>query len=135
VGAWGTGAFDNDAAADFAGELDEADLDTRADLVRHALKRAVDESKYLEEDDGSTAVAAAALVAAQCTDGDPVDPVYGPKQPLPDLPDELLPVAVNALDRVLDDESELVETWAENEDDQLWKEMVLQLRRVLAADV
>ena len=38
VGAWDSGPFDNDDAADFAGQLDEADPNQRIVLIREALQ-------------------------------------------------------------------------------------------------
>ena len=132
MGAWGTGPFDNDEAADFAGGLDDLSEDKRADAVREALTRAVEEADYLDGDDAAVAVAAAALVAAQCPGGDEVDSVYGPKESLPQLPDDLRSLAAVALDRVLADDSELKELWEEAESVEQWHEEIARLHQVLA---
>lgn len=50
------------------------------------------------------AVAAAALVAAQCPEDEPVDPVRGQEEPLPDLT-SLRDLALQALDRVMTEPS------------------------------
>jgi hypothetical protein len=107
MGAWGTGPFENDDAADWAYELEEA-----ADLspVRQALSATLDTDGYLEVPEGACAVAAAAVVAATF-DGD----VRGfPEQVVEwivDHPDaagrEDARLAVDALERVTSEESEL----------------------------
>src|SRR3979490_726956 len=115
MGAWGTGPFDNDEAADFAGGLDDLGGAARADAVREALTRAAEQAEFLDADDAAVAVAAAALVAAQCPGGDEVDSVHGPRESLPQLPDDVRSLAAVALDRVLADDSELKELWEEAE--------------------
>jgi hypothetical protein len=131
MGAWGTGPFDNDEAADFAGGLDDLSEDKRADAVWEALTRAVEEADYLDGDDAAVAVAAAALVAAQCPGGDEVDSVYGPKESLPQLPDDLRSLAAVALDRVLADDSELKDLWEEAGNAEQWHEDIARLHQAL----
>jgi hypothetical protein len=133
MGAWGTGPFDNDDAVDFAASLDDLEPEHRADAIREALADAAAETDYLERDTGGAAIAAAALVAAQSPDGDPVDPVHGPQQTVPQLPADLRPVAVQALTRALADNSELFELWTDAPDGETWFTMVAQLAEVLAA--
>lgn len=81
MGTWDNGPFDNDTAADFAGDLDDAEPGEREALVRGVLTRTVDATGWLAE--GEEAVAAAALIAAQCPGGDPLDTPYGPEEPMP----------------------------------------------------
>ena len=64
MGTWGIGPFDNDTAADFAGDLDDALPGEPEALVRGVLTRTVKATGYLDE--AQEAVAAAALIAAQC---------------------------------------------------------------------
>ena len=68
MGAWGSGPFDNDDAADLLSELAGMGPAGRAQRVQTALTLP---DGYLQVDDGSMAVAAAALVAA--SNGMPVD--------------------------------------------------------------
>ncbi|MFH8223446.1 DUF4259 domain-containing protein [Streptomyces sp. NPDC018057] len=131
MGTWDIGPFDNDTAADWSGALDDASsADARRDLVLAALTRAADTTGYLDSDLGEEAVAAAALVAAQCPGGEPVDSAYGPREPVPDLTGLRAP-ALRALDRVLTEPSELLELWAES-DSASWKAAVDRLRAALA---
>ncbi|MGW7088448.1 DUF4259 domain-containing protein [Streptomyces sp. NPDC054871] len=131
MGTWDFGPFDNDTAADFCGDLDDAPAEDRLGLVHAALDDAVGDGGALDADVAETAVAAAALVAAQCPGGEPVDPVYGPEQPIPDLL-SLREPARQALGRVVSDGSELLELWDES-DGQPWRRSVEALRRVLRA--
>ena len=116
MGTWGLGPFDNDTAADWAGDLDGAAPSDRPTLIRDTLSAAADAKDYLDGDDATTAVAAAAVVAATLPDGPALDHNYGPDadtvaalQLDPDLP----ALATRALLRVLDEESEWRELWEE----------------------
>ncbi|WP_331744312.1 DUF4259 domain-containing protein (plasmid) [Streptomyces sp. NBC_01136] len=129
MGTWDVGPFDNDTAADFCGDLDEAAAGEREGIVRGALTRVIDTADYLEASESDVGVVAAALVAAQCPGGEPADPVYGPKEPLPDLTG-LRDLALRALDRVLTEPSELMELWAES-DGGPWRANIRQLQNVL----
>ncbi|GAA2610821.1 DUF4259 domain-containing protein [Actinomadura fulvescens] len=132
MGTWGAEPFDNDAAADFAGDLDEADEAARGSLVREALEAALTEEGPLHGRTGDVAVAAAAIVAAQCPRGEPVDPVYGPEEPVPPLPVHLRRLAVLALDRVTGPDSDLPGLWGEGDTATEWHTRVRHLRSVLA---
>jgi len=61
MGAWGEGAFDNDDAADWSWEFENADLTAGLQLITDALSAAAqaDDAAYLDERDGALAVAAA----------------------------------------------------------------------------
>ncbi|WP_030549253.1 DUF4259 domain-containing protein [Streptomyces albus] len=129
MGTWDVGPFGNDTAADFSGTLDEAAVEKRAGVVHAALTRVIDTADYLEAPESEEAVAAAALIAAQCPEGEPADPVYGPKEPLPDLTD-LRDLALQALDRVMTAPSELMDLWDES-DGGPWRTNIRNLRNVL----
>ncbi|MER6235308.1 DUF4259 domain-containing protein [Streptomyces clavifer] len=134
MGTWGMGHFDSDAAADFAGSLDDAPSDKRESVIREALTFVVGTGpeEYLDADGAVLAVASAALLAAQRQGGTPVGTAYGPDEPLPRFAPDLGPLAVLALDRVVADESELRELWADVGQDAQWRAGVLALREVLA---
>ena len=131
MGAWGTGAFDNDDAADWAYELEES-----ADLTpaRQALAATMDSDGYLELPEGACAVAAASVVAATF-DGH-----------LKGLPEEVAEwvdahpgtasrgdarLAVDALERVMSEESELRGLWDEAPEGPSWAEEIEKLRQRL----
>jgi hypothetical protein len=131
VGAWGPGHFDNDGALDFVDDLLDAPAENRVDLVERLLARVVDGEHHPAIDDGSHVVVAAALIAAQCPGGEPVSDARWPLEPLPAFPADLRSLAVEALDRVLSDGSELAELWSEAAGAEDWRRAVLRLRRVL----
>ncbi|MEU2503614.1 DUF4259 domain-containing protein [Streptomyces sp. NPDC007863] len=131
MGTWDIGPFDNDTAADFSYRVDEAEAGRRADVLRAAFREVTGTGDdYLDADLSVEAVAAAALVAAQCPGGEPVTS-YGPKEPLGVLPVELRAEAVAALDRVVAEPSELLELWEESDGEE-WKAGIRKLRAVLA---
>ncbi|MFI0409903.1 DUF4259 domain-containing protein [Actinomadura sp. 3N508] len=135
MGTWDVTPFGNDTAADFAGDLDDLALDERPAAIRAALEAVLHETDYLDRSDGDIAVAAAALVAAQCPGGPPAHPIYGPDQPVPDLPDDLRPLALAALDRVAGPNSESQELWAESGDSlKEWHAELDKLRKALQAE-
>ena len=131
MGAWGTGPFDNTDATDFAATLDDLDPEDKPEAIREALTEAAEATDYLERDAAAAAIAAAAVVAAQQPDGDPTDEVYGPKQPIPDLPEDFRRLALKALTRVLADDSELNELWSDNPDGETWYNTIAQLTEAL----
>ena len=120
MGTWDTGPFDNDNAADWCGELHDANSAVRPDLVREALARAADEEDYLECHAAEEAIAAAALAASQRTGGPSMNSAYAPEFLRSggslDLPDDIAPLAVRALDRILGEDSEWRKLWDESPD-------------------
>ncbi|TDD64226.1 DUF4259 domain-containing protein [Actinomadura darangshiensis] len=133
MGTWDVGPFDNDHAADFTGDLDDTPAPERPALIRQALEAAMREES-LDGHVGDIAVAAAAIVASQCPDGEPCDPVYGPEKPLSPLPADLRPLAVQALDRVTGPGSELADLWADAGSLAEWRAGVDRLRAVLSSE-
>ncbi|WP_329293340.1 DUF4259 domain-containing protein [Streptomyces sp. NBC_01455] len=131
MGTWDIGPFDNDTAADFAGDLDEAALEEREAMIRGVLMRAAAPADFLGIYDCERAVAAAALVVAQHPDGDPACSNYGPSEPLPELPAGLRMLAVDALDQVVSNRSELAEQWAEAANWSKWRQDITRLRDAL----
>ncbi|WP_285571842.1 MULTISPECIES: DUF4259 domain-containing protein [unclassified Streptomyces] len=135
MGTWDIGPFDNDTAADFSSALDDAASEARESMIRSAIKRAADSADHLDASDGEQAVAAAALVVAQHPDGEPTCSDYGPSKPLPELPADLRPLAVDALDQAVSDLSELAELWAQAPDGSKWRQHIARLRDVLAPPI
>ncbi|WP_225634597.1 DUF4259 domain-containing protein [Streptomyces solaniscabiei] len=135
MGTWDIGPFDNDTAADFAGDLDEAALEEREAMIRGVLKRAAGPADFLGIYDGERAVGAAALVVAQHPDGDRACSNYGPSEPLPELPADLRMLAVDALDQVVSNRSELAELWAEAANWSKWRQDITRLRNVLGPPI
>ncbi|PPS67053.1 MULTISPECIES: DUF4259 domain-containing protein [Streptomyces] len=88
----------------------------------------------LESPKGAEAVAAAALIAAQCPGGEPTSTSYGPDKALPNFAESLRPLAVGALDRVLGEASELAELWHETSPGSAWRHSISRIRAVLAPE-
>jgi hypothetical protein len=111
VGAWGTGSFENDDAADWVAKLNTI---TPEELTR-ILVRAADDPEYLEGPGASAAVAAAEVVAAlrgSGTDGTQAKiRDWVGKHPQA-FTAELQAVAIRAVDRVRRN-SELKDLWME----------------------
>ncbi|NGO87284.1 DUF4259 domain-containing protein [Streptomyces sp. 196(2019)] len=133
MGAWDIGHFDNDTAADFGGRVDDAEPEKKADILRAVLTAAADTAPDEYLDEGEEAVAAAALVAAQCPGGEPITTAYGPKDPVPPLPADLRPLAVRALDRLTGADAEPLVLWAEAGAEKEWLAGIAALRAVLVA--
>jgi hypothetical protein len=134
MGAWGPGAFQNDQALDWLGEVESEDDSTLVDDALGTVVGAAD-GDYLDADDCSVAIAAAELVAAMGG------------QPSPRLPDgikdwcdeqeepdpEMVSDALAALTRIRE-ASELVELWTEGgELNQRWVSGLEDLARRLGA--
>lgn len=111
MGAWGTGSFENDDAADWVGKLGTI---TPEDLTK-VLVQAADDSAYLEAPAASAAVAAGEVVAA--LNGPPAEGApsaiadWAKKYPNALTP-ELKALAMRTLDRVRKN-SELKDLWME----------------------
>ena len=131
MGAWGVGTFENDEASDWVYRLEDTGDFT---LVRDTLVAAAEPSGYLESATGSSALAAAEVVAAMAG------------RPAPDLPEEvrawvadhrtaltpdLRTLAIRALDQVAAD-SELKELWAESDESEAWADRLQELRGRIA---
>ncbi len=115
MSAWGPGAFENDAAGDFAEAVWEGGgLAVVEDAFDHVLE-AGDED--LESTSAEEAVAAAAIVA-RLKDGLPlagkIESWIAQEQPT--ISGELLAKARNALQRVMTAPSELLELWQDTDE-------------------
>ena len=129
MGTWDTGPFDNDTAADFANTLDDAKFEEREALIRGVLTRTVNATGWLAE--AEEAVAAAALIGAQCPGGESVDTPYGPETPMPRFPADLRTLAAEALTRIVSDETGLASNWVDPGDWKRWSATLNRLRGVL----
>jgi hypothetical protein len=116
VGAWDSGPFDNDDAADFATELDDADPNQRILMLRDALQAAADTDDTIDEDVYLRALAAAAVAAASRVDA-VGDSGYAPKFLATDetfaVPEDVIELALLALDRLAEGNDEYAEFYGE----------------------
>jgi len=131
MGAWDVGTFDNDTAADWAYELHGAE---DLALVESAIEAVlITGSDYLDADEACEALAACEVIArlrGQWGERSPhteaVD-VWVEAHPV-SPPDELLSRAVDAIDRILAEASELRELWDESDERDQWHAAVAELR-------
>lgn len=130
MGAWDTGPFDNDDAADLLIELADMDAADRARRVQTALTLP---EGYVEVDAGSLAIAAAALVAA--CNGMPLDEPAEARDLIRSgtIPseDRIRAHALTALSRVSTGDSEWYQLWAESESLAEVEGMLANIRRCL----
>jgi hypothetical protein len=118
---WDNGPFENEAAADFAGELDDSDPSERLLLLREALQAAVDAEDEVPLDVALRGLAAAAIVAATRPGGPPIESDYAPefltsaREVPPQPPDDVVALANDALDRVSSPESAWRAYWDERD--------------------
>ena len=124
MGTWGIGVFENDAASDFMYEFIKSDP---VDYMRYAFKQS--EADYLDYDGGieiliSAAVLDMAHIGTEYPDFD--WDVYGPLvEKLKVIAvDALVPSAIEAVDRVLRDRSEICELWEESDSFENWYQVI-----------
>lgn len=129
MGTWGTGPFENDAAADVADALDRAEPEDRERIIRGALARGLTTSRFVEAEE---AIGAAAAVAATHPNGKAVDTSgYGPTKRLSGCPPDLSSMAMRVLNRIIDDEPDWDTTWVDSADATRWITSLRRLRQVL----
>ena len=131
MGAWGVEAFDNDAANDWAYDLeDAADLNMVAAAIAEVEATAGD---YLEQDTACRALAACEVIARM--QGRPgytnaytekVDRWVAAHPTTPST--ELVARAAACIDRIGGADSELAELWSDSSDAQSWREALSGLR-------
>jgi hypothetical protein len=116
MGTWDVGPFNNDTAADWCGDLHDAAEDQRLPLVRATLTAVVDnDDKFLADRRADQAIAAAAVVASQLPNGEPIVTPFAPNFLLDggtlDIPGDIPTLALRALDRIVGDDSEWRDLW------------------------
>ncbi len=133
MGCWAIDSFGNDDAADWLGELTQAqDLSP----ARQAVLALLAEEGYLDAPLSTEALAAIEAVAAAL--GRPTIAAQGQPslmtwiasvKPVPDA--SLVSDAARAIERILGPDSELRELWEETDDFGEWQDNVGQLRSAL----
>ena len=134
MGAWGTGIFDNDTAADFGHTIaDGGGIRAIEDALDTVLASG---GEYLEASAAEEALAAADAIARMKGNGsgpsaysEALDAWIQTNRP--SASDALLTKARSAVERVLSEPSELVEVWQESDEFPAWKSSVETLLRQL----
>jgi Domain of unknown function (DUF4259) len=140
MGAWGEGAFDNDTAADWSWEFENADLAAGLRLITDALSaiaQADDAATYLDAEDGTRAVAAAELVVSINSQPIAESPYnetarHWIARVHPGSDPSLTDLARRAVSRVTTDNSELAQLWDETGSSS-WRSAMSELRDKLEA--
>ena len=120
MGTWDVGPFDNDTAADWCGDLNEAAPGKRPALIREALTQVADHGdEYLDSDLAVEAVAAAAIVASRLPGGTAIATPYAPDFLLEggtvEVAGDIPAIALRALDRIVAPESEWRDLWEDSD--------------------
>lgn len=133
---WGCGPFDNDTAADFAGDLDDAPESERIGMIYDALAAVGSRDSYVDAGRAEPALAAAALVARNLPGGEELQSRnYGPANRIPPIPENLIPLAVEVVDCLLNGENDVkVDLRVSGKADE-WFAVTRRLRAVLAGDL
>lgn len=130
------GPFDSGIASDFLSDLYTAEPQERLDLVEAALNTGADPSDgFLDSHEAVPAIAAAAIVQRmrEHAAGRPLPDflTFLGSDGLPPLREDIVSLAIRALDRALARDSELNEQWAATSRHQAWRTAVLALRAAL----
>ncbi|WP_078880565.1 DUF4259 domain-containing protein [Kitasatospora purpeofusca] len=133
MGKWGYGPFDNDGAADFAGDLDATPLPRRIYAIRAALASvAGDGSPHIDGGKAELAIAAAALTVRGVEGGDEFQSAtWGPRGEIPQIPKELTLLALKAISRLLSTSNDLQDDWSVEEEGAEWLAMLRRLQALL----
>ena len=128
MSAWDTGIFDNDAACDWAAELEEAENFFQMEEVFDQVLEAGDE--MLEADLACEALAAAEIVARSLGNWGKRDEYTAAADEWvenADLTPEppMVEKALEVMNRIIDGECELHDSW---EDDEAWGEWIANAR-------
>lgn len=119
MGAWGTGPFDNDVAADWVLEVEDADDPREAVIEAFTATLA---PGGLDDGSADMAYAAAAWLVTQHGGSDD----GAPSVPAPRLDPMLSDLATRSLQHMITDDSEWLELWGDSE-----AEVVEQVTNVL----
>lgn len=131
MGAWGAGTFENDTACDWVYKLEECD---DLSVITEALATVLEcDEDYLDADVASCALAACEVIAR--LRGQPgvrdayteaADQWVAAHQSL--RTDAVVKTALQAIDRIVDEDSELLDLWKESDSVGEWKVAVDELR-------
>lgn len=135
MGAWGSGTFDNDSAADFAHEFEDLDRDEGIALITDAIASVFDEEEYLDSDIAVDALVACEALARLGGQGGEQSPysetldTWVAQHPGPPTREQV-EQGLAAIDRILGEQSELPELW---EGAPEWIAAMADLRKRVAA--
>jgi len=132
MGAWNSDPFGNDTAGDWKYDLEQSD---DLSFIEETLQTVIDvKDGYLEAPEAEAAIAAADTLARlkgkfymKDAYTESVDQwVEAHKIP---PPKELIDLAIQAIDRILSEPSELLELWQDSEDFETWTMHIKSLKQ------
>jgi len=134
MGAWDTDPFGNDTAVDWASSLEESE---GLELIEETLAKIEDaDDDYIEAPDAEEAIAAADTLArlkgkfyVKNSYTEAVDDWVDEQQLT--VPEDLVDLAIHAIDRIQSEPSELLEQWEETDDFKAWKKHLSDLKKRL----
>ncbi len=135
MGTWGTGSFDNDTACDWAFSLAESN---DFSLIEKAVEKILNAgSAYIETHDAEEALAAAEVVAhllgfSTEPGGCPENVEAWVKKNQNQASPQLAKKAAAAIERLMNEPSEILELWQESEDFATWENGVTHLKMILS---
>lgn len=135
MGAWSEGVFGNDSAEDW---LDEFLIDPELDVIREAISAVTSGDDSIEADEANACLAACEVLAR--ISGHPSRQPVGTEeldewiQENPQsVPEELLRLAIESIDKILGPNSELRELWEDEDQGEDWTAAVVDLKQRVAA--
>jgi hypothetical protein len=129
MGAWGTGFFEDDSNCDFLADVLESNASPESFIT--TFNKGI-ESEYLETDDGGAIIVSGALLDALMNGTKLKSFDEGLDQWLTSNKGKqvqnLKSVAIKALEKVINEGSELNDLWMENEEEYpVWKKNITEL--------
>jgi len=135
MGKWGYKPFENDTAADFSGDLDEAPESERLELLRAGLSAVAQSDGHVDAGRAEVAIAAAAVVARDLPGGEQFQSaVCGPTQSIPHVSSDFVTLAARAVDRLLEGDNDLSDDWSGEVEGERWNGSLRRLGRVLSGE-
>jgi uncharacterized protein DUF4259 len=132
---WGCGPFDNDTAADFVGDLDDAPESERIGMIYEALAAVGSRDSYVDGFRAQVALAAAGLIARNLPGGEEFQSrYYGPVNQIPPIPENLIPLAAEVVDCLLNGENDVKVDLRVSAEVDKWFAATRRLRAVLAGN-
>lgn len=135
MGVWSTGVLGNDSAEDW---LDEFLIDPELEVIEEAISAVTSGNDYIEADEASACLAACEVLAR--INGHPPSQPVGTEeldewiQENPQsVPEELLRLAIESIDKILGPNSELRELWEDEDQGEDWTAALIDLKQRVAA--
>lgn len=133
MGSWGTNIFESDETLDLLDEFTEAEDATAAlQIVETALASAASYDEVMEASVGARAVAAGAIVAESCQPGSLA--TFGAAEtegPRIFATDELIQLALRAVDAAWGPDSEWMDLWIESGNELEYAAQIEKMRNAL----